>query len=157
MRERTFWMITIMLLIWAALFFVAANAMRSHAQCPMAQHAAHNHDLATAEPDAKDEVGSARADVSYGPHNGRLIVIGFVGGFVNRDDRGHPEVQVAAELAAVIPPSFMSGCLEIITERQLIAKCCNGSTQTGMGYSGRMRSSEQGSSSTGTAGELQKR
>ena len=31
MRERTFWMIMIMLLIWSALFLVAANAVRSHA------------------------------------------------------------------------------------------------------------------------------
>lgn len=89
MRERTFWMITIMLLIWAALFLVAANAVRSRAQNPLAQHAAHNNALATAERDAKDEMGSTRTAVSYGPHNGRLIVIGFVGGFVNRDDSCH--------------------------------------------------------------------
>jgi hypothetical protein len=60
MRERTFWMITIILLIWAALFLVAANAVRSHAQNPLAQFAAHNNALATAERDAKDEVGSTR-------------------------------------------------------------------------------------------------
>ena len=66
MRERTFWMITIMLLIWAALFLVAANAVRCHAQNPMAQLAAHNNALATSEPDAKDEVGSTRA-ASSGP------------------------------------------------------------------------------------------
>ena len=72
MRERTFWMITIMLLIWAALFLVAANAVRSHAQNPLAQHAASNKPLATAEHDEKDELGSTRDAVSYGPHNGRL-------------------------------------------------------------------------------------
>jgi len=98
MRERTFWMITIMLLIWAALFLVAANAMRSHAQNPLAQHAARNKPLATAEHDEKDELGSTRDAVSYDPHNGRLIVMGFVGGFVNRNDPCHPEAQLAAEL-----------------------------------------------------------
>ena len=92
MRERTFWMITIMLLIWAALFLVAANAVRCHAQ----QFAAHNNALATSDPDAEDEVGSTRA--ASGPHTGRLIVIGFVGGFVSHDDSRHPEVQLAAEL-----------------------------------------------------------
>jgi len=54
MRERTFWMITIMLLIWTALFLVAANAVHSQAQNPLAQHAAHNNALATAVRDAKD-------------------------------------------------------------------------------------------------------
>jgi hypothetical protein len=97
MRERTFWMITMMLLIWTALFLVAANAVHSQAQNPLAQHAAHNNALAIAVRDAKDE-GSTRAATSSGPHNGRLIVIGFVGGFVNRDDSSHPEVQLAAEL-----------------------------------------------------------
>ena len=32
MRERTVWMITIMLLVWSALWIVAFNATRSHAQ-----------------------------------------------------------------------------------------------------------------------------
>jgi len=54
MRERKVWMITIMLLIWSALFLVAA---RSHAQNPLAQLAAHNSARATPERDAKDEVG----------------------------------------------------------------------------------------------------
>jgi hypothetical protein len=57
MRERTFWMITIMLLIWAALFLVAANAVRCDAQ----KFAAHNNALATSDPHAEDEVGSTRA------------------------------------------------------------------------------------------------
>jgi hypothetical protein len=99
MRERTLWMIMIMLLIWSALFLVAANAVRSHAQ-NLAQHAAHNNALATAVRDAKDEAGSTRAVASSGPHTGRMIVIGFVGGFVNRNDPYHPEVQLAAELRA---------------------------------------------------------
>jgi hypothetical protein len=51
MRERAFWMITIMLMIWAALFLVAANALPSHAENPLAQHAADNNALATAERD----------------------------------------------------------------------------------------------------------
>jgi len=32
MRERTVWMITIMLLVWSALCLVAFNATHSHAQ-----------------------------------------------------------------------------------------------------------------------------
>src|SRR5580704_14036469 len=95
MRERKVWMITIMLLIWSALFLVAA---RSHAQNPLAQLAAHNSARATPERDAKDEVGSIRAAASSDPYSGRLIFIGFVGGFVNRDDSFHPEVQLATEL-----------------------------------------------------------
>ena len=75
MRERTFWMITIMLMIWAALFLVAANAVRSHAENSLPQYAADNNALATAERDAKDEVGSTRVDASFGPKTGRLIVI----------------------------------------------------------------------------------
>lgn len=31
MRERILWMITIMLLVWSALYLVAFNATRSHA------------------------------------------------------------------------------------------------------------------------------
>jgi hypothetical protein len=98
MRERTFWMITILLLIWTALFLVAANAVRSQAQNPLAQHAAHDNALATVEREAKDEAGYTRAAVSSGPYTGRMIVIGFVGGFVNRDDSCHPEVQLPAVL-----------------------------------------------------------
>jgi hypothetical protein len=105
MRERRVWMIMIMLLIWAALFLVAANAVRCHAQNPLAQFAAHNDARATVERDAKDEVGATRASVSSDLHKGRLIVIGFVGGFVNRDDSSHPEVQFAAELRRRYPSS----------------------------------------------------
>jgi len=38
MRERTVWMITIMLLVWSALCLVALNATRSHAQHIIAPH-----------------------------------------------------------------------------------------------------------------------
>ena len=38
MRERTVWMITIMVLVWSTLWIVALNATRSHAQNSVALH-----------------------------------------------------------------------------------------------------------------------
>jgi len=41
MRERRVWMITIMLLVWSALYLVALNATRSHAQNLVVLHPDH--------------------------------------------------------------------------------------------------------------------
>jgi len=98
MRERRCWMITIMLLVWAALYLVALRAARSYAQEIPTQHTGRNALVSAAQGNVGDGSRSTRPAVSPGPHEGRLIVIGFVGGDVKRDDARHPEVQLAAEL-----------------------------------------------------------
>ncbi len=99
MRERTVWMITIMLLVWSALYLVALNATRSQAQNLLALRPHQNTVPAnTAQHDSDEGAALTRATASADSHAGRLIVIGFVGGFVSHDDARHPEVQLAAEL-----------------------------------------------------------
>lgn len=106
MKERTFWMITIMLLMWAALFLGTVTAQRSHAENLLALSGAHNGALAcVAQSNSKDATGTAPRAAPAQSNAGRLIVIGFVGGFVKRDDARHPEVQLAAELRRLYPSS----------------------------------------------------
>ncbi len=98
MRERTVWMITIMLLVWSALCLVALNAARGHAQNLFALRPHHNAvPVSASQRDSDEEAALTGAVASADSHAGRLIVIGFMGGFVSHDDARHPEVQLAAE------------------------------------------------------------
>jgi len=59
-----------------------------------------------------------------GPSGGKVIIIGFVGGFVSRDDAKHPEVQFAAYLRVQTPSpsgSPMFGYLRRGFQRQIVA------------------------------------
>jgi hypothetical protein len=99
MRNRRVWMITMMLLAWSALWLVTFNAKRSHAQNLFAPHSQHNAFSGNAaQSDSGEGAALTSAVASADSHAGRLIVIGFVGGFVSHDDVRHPEVQFAAEL-----------------------------------------------------------
>ena len=85
MRERTVWMITIMLLVWSALYLVALNATRSHAQTLFAlrlHHYAVHAD--TAQRDSDEGTALNRAVSSADCHAGRLIVAGII----SRSDSG---------------------------------------------------------------------
>ncbi len=106
MRERALWMVTIMLLVWSALWIVAASTMRSDAQELSALRTLHNILGAIAQRDAGDGAASNRPPAMANSQTGRLIVIGFVGGFVKRDDARHPEVQLAEQLRHRYPSSI---------------------------------------------------
>ena len=97
MRNRGFWTVTTMLQI---LSVVAFNPTRGNAQGVPALRSSGNTVLpAIARPDLSiDGAASIRASGPAGPQTGRLIVIGFVGGFVKRDDARHPEIQLAEGL-----------------------------------------------------------
>lgn len=97
MTERNSW-VTIMLAAWAAVDLCAVHVTRCHAANLLALPPAQKVTCAAAaQRDPENERRSARSTFGdAGP--GRLIVIGFVGGFVKQDDAHHPEVQLAAEL-----------------------------------------------------------
>jgi hypothetical protein len=99
MRERALWMVTIMLLVWSALWLVAFSATRSDAQELSAIATPHNViPGAIAQSQTAHEAAATRTSGAVNPGTGRAIVIGFVGGFVRADDTRHPEVQLVEEL-----------------------------------------------------------
>jgi hypothetical protein len=102
MRQRTLWMITPMRLARTALCLVALNSMRSQSEVLLALRPRGDAVLTTAAQRNSMDGTAAPADT----HTGRLIVIGFVGGFVKRDDARHPEVRLAAELRRRYPSSI---------------------------------------------------
>jgi hypothetical protein len=71
MRERRVWMITIMLLVWSALYLVALNATRSHAQNLVVLHPDHNTVPADSEQHGSDD-GAFTSTAIHGSGRRRL-------------------------------------------------------------------------------------
>lgn len=94
-----FSMIRIMLLVWSP-WMAALNPLRSDAQAVPARRTFDNVILpAMEQPDSsEDSAESRRIAPTASPQTARLIVIGFVGGSVNRDGTPHPEIQLGKEL-----------------------------------------------------------
>jgi hypothetical protein len=62
MKERTFWMITIMLLIWTTFFLGTVTALRSHAENLLALSGIYDGALASvAQRNSEDATGTAPA------------------------------------------------------------------------------------------------
>lgn len=97
MRERQPWMVVTMLLVWTALYLVALRSARGQAAPLPDEHAIHAGDgpVTSGSVDQnRDPLSFERAGATDG--DTKVIVIGFVGGFVKHDDAKHAEVQFAA-------------------------------------------------------------
>jgi pimeloyl-ACP methyl ester carboxylesterase len=96
MGERAFSIIGILLLASAAIYLFTAGVICCHAQNLPAPR--HLHSFAAVAQRNSGNSSGLTMPAAADPRAGRLIVIGFVGGFVKRDDASHPEVQLAETL-----------------------------------------------------------
>jgi hypothetical protein len=96
-------MVVTMLLVWTALYLVALSNAHGQTLSLPEETWARRHDASAAsiEEGKGSEEGSLRMSTAMADFtNARVIVIGFVGGFVKHDDSSHPEVLLAARLRA---------------------------------------------------------
>ena len=115
MRERQPWMVITMLLVWTALYLVALRSARGQAAFRPDEHTIHAGESPVAanasavSSPVKDTAGQqihnddnrnplSRQNSGATSGEKKVIVIGFVGGFVKHDDAKHAEVQFAALL-----------------------------------------------------------
>ncbi len=115
MRERQPWMVVTMLLVWTALYLVALRSARGQTAFRPDEHTIHAGESPVAanasavSSPVKDTVGQqihndddrnplSRQNSGATSGDKKVIVIGFVGGFVKHDDAKHAEVQFAALL-----------------------------------------------------------
>lgn len=96
MRERQIQMVTILLMVWTALYLVALTSAHSQEMSLVTRDRIAPSVTGTCDKEHQScrQGRAAKADFA----TGRLIVIGFVGGFVKHDDAKHPEVQFAERL-----------------------------------------------------------
>ena len=99
MRERRFWLDIVALLLWTAFNLVALNSAHSQAVSLPTQDSIHRDSTSVSGACEAGDVACLRTRVATpDPEAGRLIIIGFVGGFVKHDDTKHPEVKFAEQL-----------------------------------------------------------
>jgi len=99
MIQRRSWMVIAILLVWTALYLVALRSARGQTALLPDEHAIHAGDgpVTSGSVDQKrNPLSFERAGATDG--NEKVIVIGFVGGFVKVDDVDHPEGRFATFL-----------------------------------------------------------
>src|SRR5260370_36684263 len=92
---------------------------------------------------------------SAGSSGGKVIIIGFVGGFVSQDDAKHPEVQFATYLRDRYP-LIEAVVLGTTMEGRLFMRWSGCSTLTVMEFSRPTKRGNRQSLSTGIAGVLRR-
>jgi len=98
MIQRQAWMVITILLVWTALYLVALRSARGQTALLPDEHAIHAGDSTVTNGSVnqkRDPLSFERAGATDGE---KVIVIGFVGGFVKVDDVNHPEGRFAALL-----------------------------------------------------------
>jgi hypothetical protein len=115
-------MITIMLLVWSALYLVAMTSAHGQAVSLSEDHVDRNISPGTGACNEGDELCLQRRAVGADSTTGRLIVIGFVGGFVKHDDTKHPEVQFAARLRDRYAPGIYAEVYENHNREEALRK-----------------------------------
>jgi len=107
MRDRHYWKFVAPLFVFAATWLMSLGTAHGQAMSltdniqPLSARAATICEEASAPPSLKDalrQVCLRKPAVRIGSSIPQTIIIGFVGGFVKRDDPKHPEVQFAAYL-----------------------------------------------------------
>ena len=107
MRERQPWMVVTMLLVWTALYLVALRFARSQTAPLPDEHSIHAGDSPVTN-GGVDQNRDPRSFERAGATDGdkKVIVIGFVGGFVKVDDVNHPE----GRFGALFPRALRCHC-----------------------------------------------
>jgi len=107
MRDRHYWKFVAPLFVFAATWHMSLSAAHGQAMPladniqPLSARAATICEQTSAPPSLKDalrQVCLRKPAVRIDASTPKTIIIGFVGGFVKRDDPKHPEVQFAAYL-----------------------------------------------------------
>jgi hypothetical protein len=131
MKERQHWKVIPLLFAGAAIYLGELSAAHSQAIPVAGLDTVHRSASGTsiceataAPPPLKDALRqaclrkrSAMPDAAVR----KAVIIGFVGGFVRRDDANHPEVQFAVYLRERYPLASTQKCLQITKARKLSA------------------------------------